>query len=194
MALWMPSLTWAFGDELQPASAMRSKRGGHGMQDFKMLESFARNQALPMNLNETADAFVLTVDAPGVEPSEVHIEGLDSTGQITVSTTFSHERSSKSDQVHWAERASGFASRSLRLPQHADLSRVTAIMNKGVITINVPKTSVLKTQPQGREIKVTTAGSTQPIPMSPTAAGSDQQPIAMSPTASDSEGKMPAPK
>ena len=94
MALWMPSLTWAFGDELEPsASALRSKRGRGMSQDVKSLESFARNQALPMNLTETAEAFTLTVDAPGVEPSEVHIEALDSTNQITVSTNFSHELS-----------------------------------------------------------------------------------------------------
>ena len=190
MALWMPSLTWAFGEDLEPTSTLRSKRGGRGgvAQDFKMLESFARNQALPMNLNETADAFVMTVDAPGVQPSDVHIEALDATGQLTVSTTFSHERSSKSDQVHWAERASGFASRSLRLPQHADLSRVTANLNMGVLTINVPKMSVFKSQQQGREIPVMIEGSAQSMspPMSPTAAGMGQQPMPMSPTASGS--------
>ena len=190
MALWMPSLTWAFGEDLEPTSTLRSKRGGRGgtPQNLQMLESFARNQALPMNLNETADAFVMTVDAPGVQPSDVHVEALDSTGQLTISTTFSHERSSKSDQVHWAERASGFASRSLRLPQHADLSRVTVTLNMGVLTINVPKMNVFKSQQQGREIPVMIEGSAQSMspPMSPTAAGTGQQPMPVSPTASGS--------
>jgi HSP20 family protein len=184
MALWLPSTFVSWGtDDVESASAvLRSKQGAQ--QETKVLESFTRNQALPMNLTESADAFVLTVDAPGIDPSEVSVEVNDGTSQITVSTTFSHEkRSSKADQVHWVERASGFASRSVRLPRHANLSRAAATMNKGVLTISVPKMSVVKTPQPGRTVKVTDGGAL------PEPAGL-QQPV--SPKASDSAGQESA--
>ena len=105
----------------------------------------------PLDIYETEDRFVVTVELPGVAAESVDVSIEDST------LTIRGERSFYSDvpeeAFHRVERRYGPFGRSLTLPQTADPARIEAGFDRGVLTIEVPKAEQAK--PKRIEIKAT---------------------------------------
>ena len=90
----------------------------------------------PVDLYETADAYVLTAEIPGVERDEIDIHTVD--GRLTLSG-MRQERSMTCEQFHRIERGHGSFQRSFALPLPIDHSAVTADLKDGVLTVRCPK-------------------------------------------------------
>jgi HSP20 family protein len=90
-----------------------------------------------MDVYETSDKIVATLDLPGIEPGDVEVSVEDSTLTVTGSRAFSSEV--KEEEYHRVERRYGSFTRSITLPQTADTDKVEASFDKGVLTIEVPK-------------------------------------------------------
>jgi HSP20 family protein len=90
-----------------------------------------------MDLLETAEAFVLRADLPGLTQEDVKIELEDST--LTVSGERKSEKVDEQEGYYRVERAFGSFSRSLTLPKGIDGDAVTASFDNGVLEIRVPK-------------------------------------------------------
>jgi HSP20 family protein len=90
-----------------------------------------------MDLLETADAFVLKADLPGMAEEDVNIELEDSTLTISGERKVEHEQSGEG--FVRVERASGAFQRSLTLPKGVDPEAVTARFDRGVLEVRVPK-------------------------------------------------------
>ena len=87
------------------------------------------------DLCETADAYIVTAELPGVPRPQIRIDVHD--GQLTV-----HGRRDARvacEQYHQVERGHGEFSRSFRLPHTISADRISAELKDGVLTIVVPK-------------------------------------------------------
>jgi HSP20 family protein len=105
----------------------------------------------PLDVYETTEDFIVTMDLPGIEPDSVDVTVEDST--LTVSG--SRELSSETREENYlrVERRYGQFSRSLSLPASADANKIDARFDKGVLTISVPKAEEAK--PKKITIKAT---------------------------------------
>ncbi|MGE0360186.1 MAG: Hsp20/alpha crystallin family protein [Vicinamibacterales bacterium] len=89
------------------------------------------------DLCETADAFIVTAELPGVARQQIRIDVHD--GQLTL-----HGRRDARvacEQYHQVERGHGEFSRSFRLPHTILPERISAELKDGVLTIVVPKSA-----------------------------------------------------
>ncbi|MGE0815419.1 MAG: Hsp20/alpha crystallin family protein [Vicinamibacterales bacterium] len=87
------------------------------------------------DLCETADAYVVTAELPGVPRDQIHLDIQE--GQLTL-----HGRRDARvacDQYHQVERGHGEFARTFRLPIGVEASRISAELKDGVLTITVPK-------------------------------------------------------
>jgi len=102
-----------------------------------------------MDVFETEDKIVATVELPGIAPEDVEVAVEDSTLTISGSREFSSEV--KEEAFHRIERRYGSFSRAIALPQTADTEKVEAAFDRGVLTVEVPK--VEKAKPKKIQIK-----------------------------------------
>lgn len=90
-----------------------------------------------LDVHETQDKFVITMELPGVSPDDVDISVEDS------SLVVRGERKFYSEQDEEAflriERRFGEFTRSLTLPSTADAESIQASFDQGVLKIEVPK-------------------------------------------------------
>ena len=101
----------------------------------------------PVDLHETADAYVLTAEIPGLAREDLDIQFHDT--RLTLSGV-RRERRSESDQYHRIERGHGSFSRTFQLPLQVDAERITADLRDGVLTVTCPKSS----DAAGRRIRI----------------------------------------
>ena len=102
----------------------------------------------PVDLYETADAYVLTAEIPGVERDDIDIQTGD--GRLTLSGV-RQERAVACEQFHRLERGHGSFQRTFQLPLPIDPATVTADLKDGVLTVRIPKLAV----PSTRRIPIT---------------------------------------
>jgi HSP20 family protein len=92
----------------------------------------------PTNLYETADAYVLTAELPGVEPDDIHVSIEDSTVSIHGERKSDHENHEDAS-LHRVERQAGSFRRAFSLPRKVDADKVDAVHKNGVLMLRVPK-------------------------------------------------------
>ncbi len=100
-----------------------------------------------VDLYETAEAFVLEIDLPGVKGEEVKIdvEG----NEVILKGKRSSERSRSGGRYHYHERQAGAFMRRMTLPQIVDKDRIEAVFSEGVLRVILPK---LKTKGKNHEL------------------------------------------
>lgn len=97
-----------------------------------------------VDLSETNDSLQIRMDAPGMKAEEINIEVSGNT--IRISGEHKEEKEEKGKTFHRLERRSGSFTRALTLPAAVKEDKVSAEYRDGVLTINLPKTEVAKTQ------------------------------------------------
>jgi len=100
---------------------------------------FRRSPAWPAwDLYDTPDAFVILLDAPGIDKDAIAITvaGDDVSVTVTRKTTPSFDRST----CLVSERPFGRFEQRIVVPAPVDAARVTAAVAGGVLTITLPKT------------------------------------------------------
>jgi HSP20 family protein len=97
---------------------------------------------------EKEDAFVITVELPGVKDEDIDISVAD--GFLTIRGTRSLEETESTDRLHRIERSYGGFERSFRLPQGVEDDDIHAGVAYGVLKVTVPKRAV----PEPRRIAV----------------------------------------
>jgi HSP20 family protein len=88
-----------------------------------------------VDLSETATAFIITAELPGVARDQVHISVRD--GRLTL-----HGRRDARvtcEHYHQVERGHGEFSRTFAMPPTVDADHITADLAGGVLTVTVPK-------------------------------------------------------
>ena len=95
------------------------------------------NFAPKCDIEETASAYKLTFDLPGLKKEDVKIELVDR--QIVVSGERKSEREEEGKLRHLSERVYGAFQRVFTLPAVVEADRVEAKFEHGVLEIVVPK-------------------------------------------------------
>jgi len=99
--------------------------------------SFAGSWVPPLDVYETPEKLVVTVELPGIDPSDVDVSVENSTLAISGSREFYSD--AKEENFHRVERRFGSFQRMLSLPSTANADNIDATFDKGVLTIEVPK-------------------------------------------------------
>jgi len=102
-----------------------------------------------VNLYETADAYQLTAELPGVEPDDIRVSLEGSTITLEGERKIDHA-SRKETSLHRRERQSGAFRRAFELPAAVDAEKVEAVHRNGVLMLRMPKTP----EAQPRQISV----------------------------------------
>ncbi|XP_078433651.1 18.1 kDa class I heat shock protein-like [Wolffia australiana] len=87
---------------------------------------------------ETADAHIFRADIPGVKREEVKVHVEDG-NVLEISGERSKEEERGTATWHRVERRRGKFRRRFRLPEDADMDAVRSTLERGVLTVTVPK-------------------------------------------------------
>jgi HSP20 family protein len=119
--------TRAFGQE-------RPGRSGEPVQQ--------RLWAPALDISERKDAYVVTVEVPGVKPEELDITLED--GLLTIQGERRFTQESSDQQFHRVERRYGSFRRSITLPSQVQADQIEASFDNGVLEVVVPKAEEAK--------------------------------------------------
>lgn len=90
-----------------------------------------------MDMAESAEAYDLSVELPGLGAEDVEVRLKDGTLIVSGEKTDEHEEV-KTDR-HLSERRWGSFRRSLALPKDADPARIEATFARGILKLHLPK-------------------------------------------------------
>ena len=135
---------------------------GDQLPDIRLLDdrfdrlierAFGRERQAPwmpaMDVYETDEKVVVTVELPGIKAEDVEVSVEDST--LTVSGVRESASEVTEESYHRVERRHGSFSRAVSLPPQVDTGKVDARFDDGVLAIEVPK--VEKAKPKKIQIK-----------------------------------------
>jgi HSP20 family protein len=125
MAQMSPMLAHALGLHSQPQGSDR-----------------ATAWAPALDISERKDAYLVTVELPGVEADDLEITMEDGLLTIQGERHFAHDSSEQ--QFHRVERRYGAFRRSITLPAHVMAEDIQASADNGVLQILVPKAEEAK--------------------------------------------------
>ncbi len=91
-----------------------------------------------VDLYETADAFILEADLPGVKAGDVKVEIQNS--DLVLKGWRTIEKSQSNGRFHTMERSSGHFIRHIKLPEHVEKGAIQAEFHDGVLRVILPKT------------------------------------------------------
>jgi len=95
-----------------------------------------------LDIAERKDAYLVTVELPGVKLDDLEITLED--GLLTIQGERHIARDSSEERAHRVERSSGAFRRSITLPAHVVADEVEASIEDGVLRILVPKAEEAK--------------------------------------------------
>ena len=95
-----------------------------------------------LDISERKDAYLVTVELPGVEADDLEITLEDGLLTIQGERHFAHDSSEQ--QFHRVERRYGAFRRSITLPAHVTAEGIQASFEDGVLQILVPKAEEAK--------------------------------------------------
>jgi len=93
-------------------------------------------ERLPVNMWETSEAFYVEEEVPGVTQDQIDISV---TGNELTIKVRRPQPAEEGVTYHRRERATGEATRVIRLPGEVDHERVQADLQLGVLTVTLPK-------------------------------------------------------
>jgi HSP20 family protein len=139
------------------------------------LQTSAPAWAPPVDISERKDAYVVTVELPGVKVENLEIAFQD--GLLTIQGERRLSQDSTDEQFHVLERRYGSFRRSITLPLHVKADAIEASAEDGVLQVVVPKVGEVKPKRievhAVRALAPTTAGAPESTPtdVEPEAAG-----------------------
>ena len=118
--------------------------------------SIPRLQALawvpPLEIHETEQNIIMTVELPGLEREDVTIAIDDDVFTLRGEKRAEHLEGDGKKEFILEERSYGSFERSFSLPPTVNADKVVAHFEKGVLTVMLPKTESVKAK--GREIDI----------------------------------------
>ncbi|NKB16243.1 MAG: Hsp20/alpha crystallin family protein [Sphingomonadales bacterium] len=115
----------------------RFDRGWLGLPEFLSRGAGAGAMRIGLDVKDEGKAIVVEAELPGVDEKDVKVTFSD--GVLSVSGEKKQEREEKKDNYYLSERSFGSFSRSVRLPDSVDDSKIDARFDKGVLRITAAK-------------------------------------------------------
>ncbi len=105
----------------------------------------------PVDIFENGDSVVLKAELPGMDQKDIEVKIEDNT--LILRGERKQEEEVKKENYHRIERYYGSFQRSFSLPKTVDLEKVKAAVDKGVLTIVLPKKEETKPRQITVEVK-----------------------------------------
>ena len=105
--------------------------------------------AMPLDIEENEDNFVVKASLPGFAPEDVKVEVED--GVLTIRAEHASEEEQEREGWHLRERYAGTVERKLRLGKNIDSDAINAELELGVLTLTLAK--VEEAKPKLIEVK-----------------------------------------
>ena len=120
---------------------MPSIFGGRFFEDDWMepFDSFQTSSMMNTDVEESDNAYMVTMDIPGVHKEDVHAELNDGYLTITASSNSSHDDKDEKDNYIRRERFSGTMSRSFYVGEDVTQEDIKAKFEDGILKLSVPK-------------------------------------------------------
>jgi len=108
--------------------------------------------AFSANVNIASDnnQYTITLEAPGLEEKDLSIELNERT--LTIKGNREEKQEDKDKHYYRIERHYGSFERVLAVPDDGDIDEINASMDKGLLTITIPRKEVEKTETKNIEI------------------------------------------
>jgi HSP20 family protein len=90
-----------------------------------------------LDVTESEKEYAISAELPGVKKDDLTVECKD--GVLTIRGEKKSQREEKKDRARLLERTYGAFSRSLRLPEDADIDQIRATFQDGVLRLEMPK-------------------------------------------------------
>ena len=112
-------------------------------------EEYLTHGWLPsIDLTETKDKLVVKAELPGLEAKDVELTLTEDI--LTIQGEKKEEKEEKDEHYFFVERYAGTFERRIKLPTLVKTDKIDAIFDKGILTINLPKSEEAKK----KEIKI----------------------------------------
>ena len=102
-------------------------------------EGASGSNGLRADVRETAAAYVVQLDVPGIDKEDITVDVDEKT--VRIEATFKRE-TAEGETAVLTERVTGALSRAFRLAQTVDAEQATARHEHGVLTLTLPKKNV----------------------------------------------------
>jgi HSP20 family protein len=155
MAQMSPMLAHALG--------LHAQQQGHG-------RAATTAWAPAVDISERKDAYLVTVELPGLKPEDLDITMED--GLLTIQGERQFTSESSEQQFHRVERRYGAFRRSITLPAHVTAEGIQASFEDGVLQLLIPKAEEAKP----KRIQVRPGRTEIPAASSEAAIGEDTTP------------------
>ncbi|MEM5882813.1 MAG: Hsp20/alpha crystallin family protein [Candidatus Aenigmatarchaeota archaeon] len=136
---------WEYWDPFEELERMK-RRMRQLLEKFPSEEFFV--ETFPVDISETEEEIIVRADLPGFDKSDVTVRATENT--LEISAQHKEKKIEKTEKIYRAERKFGALRRVITLPVPVDYEKAKAEMDKGVLTIRLPK----KEKKKGKEIKV----------------------------------------
>lgn len=103
------------------------------------------------DINESDHGYDIKAELSGMDEKDIEVTLEDNV--LRISGEKKDEKSEKKGKYHISERKFGKFERSLTLPAEADSSKIKASVNKGVLSVHIPKTEKAKANVKKIEVK-----------------------------------------
>ena len=124
-------------DEMTQMSPMLAHALGLHTQQEGNARAATTAWAPALDISERKDAYLVTVELPGLKPEDLDITMED--GLLTIRGERQFTSESSEQQFHRVERRYGAFRRSITLPAHVMAEQIQASFEDGVLQILVPK-------------------------------------------------------
>lgn len=124
-------------NELRPMSNMLSLFDDLFNHAFEEEGSDDNFRAMAMDISEQEKEFNILANLPGFKKEDVKISVHDN--QLLIEATCNTNKEESKGTVYRCERYSGSYRRNLMLPENADMNKISAKMEDGVLKLTVPK-------------------------------------------------------
>jgi HSP20 family protein len=129
-------------DEMAQMSPMLAHALGLPAQPQGSARATTTAWAPALDISERKDAYLVTVELPGLKPEDLDITMED--GLLTIQGERQFTSESSEQQFHRVERRYGAFRRSITLPAHVMAEGIQASFEDGVLQILVPKAEEAK--------------------------------------------------
>lgn len=104
-----------------------------------------------VDIYEDAESLVVKAEVPDVEQKDIEVKIENNT--LIIKGERKHENEEKKENFHRIERFFGSFCRSFQLPTTVDHEKVTAVCDRGVLTVTLPKKEAVKPKQISVEVK-----------------------------------------
>jgi HSP20 family protein len=126
--------------------------------DHGPMQQFVRDSnamsGTAVDVKETPQDFKFVADLPGLKKEQVKVQ-VEPGNVLSISGERTREAKQDTDKYHRMERSTGKFLRRFQLPNNADVGKISAAADNGVLTVCVPKLPPKEPEkPKAIEVKV----------------------------------------